>query len=152
RVLARAGYDPYQIRRAALEPIGRNWIATDRAPVLLRRAAEHGSPLTCTSAAQHLGLTVLEPDERLHLWRSAHANSRHSSGAQIHRAALIGAHVNPLVVPMLDVLAHAAACLPRRNALIIWESALHLGAISPAVLAATRWHSHAARQCASVAS
>lgn len=150
--LTRAGYSSRHIQRAGLEPIGRSWVATRGAPELLRRAAAHRSPLTCTSAARHLGLSVLEPDDRLHLWRPAHANSRHSAGTRLHRAALIGEPVDSLVVPILDVLAHAATCLPRREALIIWESALHHGLISPAALRVAPWHSGAAREFARVGS
>ncbi|HWL59461.1 MAG TPA: DUF559 domain-containing protein [Microbacteriaceae bacterium] len=152
RSLARAGHDAYRIRRAGLETIGRNWVLTDRAPPLLRRAATHGSPLTCASAAEHLGLGVLEPTDRLHLWRPAHANSRGSANARVHRAALVGEHLDPLVVPILDVLAHAATCLPRREALVVWESGLHHGLISPAALRAAPWQSRAARECARVGS
>lgn len=145
RTLQRAGFSAHQIRRAALEPIGRSWVASDHAPALLRRAAELGNPLTCTSAAESLGLSVLEPDARLHAWRPPHANARASSGTRIHRAALLGEHLDPLHVPIVDVLAHAATCLPLREARVIWESALHRGAISPASLRSTSWCSFAAQ-------
>lgn len=152
RDLARAGFDARRIRLAGLTSIGRQWVATEDAPALLRRAAEHGSPLTCITAATHLGIDVLEPETRLHLWRPAHHNARGTGDARIHRAALLGEHADRLVVPVLDLMAHAATCLPTREALVVWESALFRGRVSPRAVSTTAWRSRAARRLAGMAS
>jgi len=150
--LARAGFDARQVRLAGLAPIGRQWVATEDAPVLLRRAAEHGSPLTCITAAEHLGIDVLEPETRLHLWRPAHGNARGTGDARMHRAALLGERTDRLVVPVLDLMAHAATCQPIREALVVWESVLFRGCVSPRAVRATAWRSRAARRLAAIAS
>ncbi len=151
RDLARAGFTSRHIRLAGLEAVGRAWVATNVAPPLLRDAARHHGRLTCVTAAEHLGIEVLEPDERLHLWRPGHANARGVAGLRMHRAELIGEPIDPLVVPILDVLAHVATCLAPRDALVVWESALRRGRISPAALRAAPWHGDAARGLARTA-
>lgn len=47
-----------------------------------------------------------------------------------------------------DALAHIAACLPREDALVLWESAARRERLSPEALRQVRWKTVAARDCA----
>jgi very-short-patch-repair endonuclease len=101
------------------------WVALPDADPLLVAAARAGVVLTCETQARRLGLWVLREDA-VHVAAPPH---RHvgavREGTHVHWSRpLVPRHPDSLVDPLENVLAIVAACLPREEALAIWESAL----------------------------
>lgn len=101
------------------------WVALADADPLLVAAARAGVVLTCHTQARRLGLWVLGQGP-VHVAAPPH---RHVGevrlGTHVHWAnPLVPRHPDTLVDPIENVLAIAAACLPREEALTIWEAAL----------------------------
>jgi very-short-patch-repair endonuclease len=101
------------------------WVATPDADPHLVAAARAGVVLTCVTQARRLGLWVLREDEA-HVAAPPH---RHigdvRAGTRVHWAKpVVPRHPHALADPVENVLALVAGCLPREEALAIWESAL----------------------------
>ena len=81
-------------------------------------------------------------------------SSRHNtSGLHLHWSvgpAPVGRNASE--DPLLNVLFHIAQCLPRVDALAVWESAIHQGLTDPGVLRRVAWRRAEARAIADVAS
>src|SRR5690606_36523328 len=87
------------------------------------------------------------------LWAPAHSSAAAGSGLRWHRGRLLGPRIpHALVVSEVDALAHVAACLPRIEALIVWESALRHGRASRTGLQRVNWTGRQARRLAAEAS
>lgn len=125
--------------------VRRSWIVTPSCPAGQRAAASVGGRLTCVSAAKERGLWTPRADEH-HVWVPSTASRLERSGLQVHCAT------PPIPLPRTDpdepvinVLFHVARCLPRVEALAVWESALRSGAVDATILGSVRWGSaHAA--------
>lgn len=102
--------------------------------------------LACVSAADHLGLALLEPPSRMHLWAAPRAHVR-PSAVRLHRSIPILPPTG-LVESLPDLLGHVALCLPHAEALIVWESAIRRGLVATAELRRVRWRHPAARSIA----
>lgn len=88
----------------------------------------------------------------MHIWVPSSA-SRLPAGALVHCA------VPPIPLarticdePLINILFHVARCLPRADALIVWESALASGRTDATVLRSVNWRSTRAAELADVAS
>jgi len=111
------------------------WVALSGADPFLIAAARAGVILSCVTQARRRGLWVLREDA-VHVAVPPH---RHIGdvrpGTHVHWAKpLVPRHPHALVDPIENVLALTATCLPREEALVIWESAIRQGLVLPAVL------------------
>lgn len=106
--------------------VRRRWLAHPNVDPALVGAARAGVVLTCVTAAERLGLWVLEPGG-IHVAAPAHAGRINPPAtARVHRAApIVPRPPGELVDPIENVLALTAACLPFEQALAVWESALN---------------------------
>ena len=152
RDLAAAGFTSYRIgiaiRSGTLVPLGRMWIATASVDPALALAASIGGRIACTTAARHLGLWTLTHDTP-HVAVPPTSKVPRLDGVRLHRSIpLAPVRRTSIVESIVDVLAHVAVCLPREEALVIWESALRLGRILPSSVAHIPWRSIAAQTLA----
>lgn len=117
-----------------LLPLRRGWVATPGADAELVAAARWGVVLACVTSARRHGLWVLEED-RAHVACAPHATGARPDRATVHWARPpVPRHPDDLVDPVPNALVLAASCLPREEALVIWESALRLRMIDATVL------------------
>lgn len=152
-----AGASASRLRAAitdgAVRRVRRYWIADDHPPADLLAAAQAGGRLACVSAARHHGWWIPSgaPDGlHLHLPAGAHAPS--GGGITAHwRAPLVPRSRYELVESVADTLRHVAGCLPREQALVLWESAVRAHRIPLAELRRTTWHSAASAELAALA-
>lgn len=156
--LSAARFTPHDVARAveagAVDRVRRSWIALPECDSALRRAASVSGRVTCITASAAAGLWVP------HGWQDAvpHVAVPHSA-SRFDRADLVlhwATGPTPvdrrmLIDPLVNTLFHVARCLPQRDALAVWESALRLRLVEPGALARVRWRSSAASELASVA-
>lgn len=131
--------------------VRRSWLTTlsDTSPV--RRAVAIGGRLTCVSEARRLGLWVPGPSEP-HVWVPSTASRFDASGLRIHRArgpVPPGRFVAYEALP--NVLLHVSSCLPRQEALAVWESALRQTSLTKEMLENVDWPTPRARELADAA-
>ena len=130
----------------------RSWLVargTDDRRVMAIRVG--GRP-TCISAAKMANLWAPE-HEHLHVAVVPNASRLDATGLHLHWAPG-PAPVGRLAVaePMVNVLFHVARCVPRGDALAVWESAIRQKQVDPRTLSRIAWHSSAAAELARVAS
>lgn len=117
-----------------LLPLRRGWVATPGADAELTAAARWGVVLTCVTSARRHGLWVLA-EEGAHVACPPHATGARPDRVTVHWAKpLVPRHPDDLVDPVPNALVLAASCLPREEALAIWESAFRKGMIDATVL------------------
>lgn len=110
-------------------------------PLPVVTAVVHRGRLTCISAAEHLGIAVLEPPRVPHLavprsrGRSGSA-LRDSHPARLHRAGQDATVEGPPVVPLVEALARMLVCLPPQHALVAVDAALAQGRVTTAAVRA----------------
>jgi very-short-patch-repair endonuclease len=155
RVLAEQGIGRAAIAAAVasgrLRCIRRSWIVAPQAPVDRVLAAQLGGRLACVSAARALGFWTLSVD-RPHIWVGPHSEAAARTDARIHRSiAMLPAHTTDVIEAPIEVLAHVATCLPRDQALAVWESALRKRVVEPRSLVSVQWRSVDARALAAAA-
>ena len=111
------------------------WIAMPDADPLLVAAARAGVVLTCHTQARRLGLWVLT-EGPVHVAAPPHRHiGEVKTDTHVHWARpLVPRHPDALVDPIENVLAIVAACLPREEALTIWEAALRRELVARASL------------------
>jgi hypothetical protein len=131
----------------SLRRIRRYWLAVDTAPPALVSAAQWSGRVACVSAARHRGWWVHpDADRRLHLHLTP--NAQRPTGCEptvLHwTLALTPVHRRRLVESIEDSLQHIADCLPREQALVLWEDAARVERIAPG----RRPHRRAARGAA----
>ncbi len=136
-----AGFTDYAIARvvdAGARRVRRSWVAVVDASADLVWAATLGGRLTCVSATARHGLWT--PTRNVgHIAVARNSKASAPAGMTLHRAR--GPAPVPrraLVDPVENVLFHVARCLPRSDALAVWESALRAGH-DVAYLAGIRW-------------
>ena len=139
------------VAEGAVARIRRSWIAAPDCSAGRRAAASVGGRLTCVSAAQERGLWTPRTDEH-HVWVPSTASRLERGGLKVHCAP------PPISLPRTDpdesiinLLFHVARCLPRVDALAVWESALRTGAVDAAIVSSVRWGSARARAYATAA-
>ncbi|WP_431800007.1 endonuclease domain-containing protein [Microbacterium kunmingense] len=153
--LLETGWRPDTLRRAiaeqGLQLLRRTWVATPDLDPDLRHAATLGGVVTCVSATDAFGLWRPDGANRPHIRLPPHSSSV-SAGVRFHRQqAVTLAPARELVDAIENVLAAVATCLPLADALVVWESALQRGVVTPAHLRAVAWRTTAARQLADIA-
>lgn len=139
RDLLDAGWRPDRLRRAiAAEGLilcRRQWVLDPAAPAPIRLAAEAGGRVACVTAGELHGAWRLDTVRRPHLRLGPH-QSDVCAEAVVHRTLdLVPAAPRSLLEPVVNVLSQVAACLPRDEALIVWESALNRSLVDPLDLA-----------------
>lgn len=150
------GWTRHRVARAvALESVrvtARVWLHLPAIPAEIELAMRLGARVTCVSALERLGLWVPRAATGRHLAVHPHSG-RSASGVTLHR------HVGPVAVPprvlidpLENVLARVASCLPRDDALAVWESAINRGVTTSAHLRRVAWTSVVARELAATAS
>jgi len=155
-----AGFSAHDIALAvdagALTRIRRSWLATPQSDDILRRAASVSGRLTCVTLATARGLWVPSPDPqrpRPHIAVPRSRSRIDGEGLNLHWAAgPVPVGRTALSDPLLNVLFHVARCLPRVDALAVWESALRKGLTAPEILVRTQWRSTRAAELAGQAS
>ncbi|GGH38885.1 endonuclease domain-containing protein [Microbacterium album] len=100
------------------------WVALPNADPMLVSAARVGVVLTCVTQAARLGLWVPRSD-RHHVAAPAHSGAVGRTAAHVHWAKpIVPRRPGELVDPIQNVLMLVACCLPREQAVAVWESAL----------------------------
>lgn len=132
--------------------VRRSWLVTPAGDARRVAAASMGGRVTCVSAATLLGLWV-PAHEELHVAVPSSASRFPRDGVRVHW----GSGPSPVASRTVDdaplnVLFHLARCLPRADALAVWESAIRHRVVDPAVLSLVRWRSTHARELAGAAS
>lgn len=151
-----AGFSPHRVARAVsagvAERVRRSWLVLPGCPSDYRAAAMVGGRLTCISAAAQRGLWVPSAPETPHI-------AVPHSAAHFDRGELVLHWATP-PVPLprtahlehpLNVLFHVARCLPRGEALAVWESALRTRTVDAELLSRVHWRSSSAAALAGVA-
>jgi very-short-patch-repair endonuclease len=113
------------VRSGALVRERRVWVATPDADKDLRTAARAGVVLSCVTAAERLGLWVLDATTT-HVACAPHAGMVAVEGAVLHRfAPLTHRDPNELTDPLVNTLQAVALCQPYEAALAVWDSAVN---------------------------
>lgn len=137
--LVALGYSAHSIASACdegkvMRP-ARGWVALPDADRDLVLAAQRGMVLTCVSLARRQGLWVRRPGG-LHLaTRSAKQHARRGAHRVHWGAAVLRREPFAIVDSIENALNYIATCQAPEEALAIWESALHSGAVSRPALA-----------------
>lgn len=154
-----AGASLPQLRRAITDDrvrrVRRYWLATPAAHPDLVAAATATARIACVTAARHRGWwTPPDAPAGLHLHLHPGARTpRLAPPATLHwRRPIVPAGTFSLVESVADTLRHVADCLPREQALVLWESAVRTHRIPLDELAGVRWRSTAAEELCAVAS
>lgn len=151
RRLLRAGFSPGVLRAAvragAVTVIRRAWFSvTSDAELLL--AATTGGRLTCLTLARRRGWWVTSPAVVPHLHFPPGSRADAPSEAVTHWSIPFARSEPALVADMEDALQHIAGCLPKDEALAVWESAVRVEKLAPEYLRSLAWTSTAARELA----
>lgn len=131
--LSAAGVTAAELRRAeragAVTHPYRGVFALAGTPAASAAAVAAGGLLTCSSAAEAYGLQVLHEPESPHI-AVPRNRSRIRVGGVVHWSdGAAGPIPTPVVTPVV-MLAHASACLPFRDAVVIADSALNTGLLT----------------------
>jgi very-short-patch-repair endonuclease len=151
-----AGFGKADVARAVelgmLRRIRRSWLVAPEADARRAAAAAVSGRTTCVTQAALIGLWV-PPHEGIHIAVAGNAARFDTTGLVVHW----GAGPAPVAStanedPLVNVLFHVARCLPRGEAMAVWESALRARLADPHVLEAVEWRSPVARELADAAS
>ena len=154
-----AGYTVHDMAGAVtagmLSRVRRSWLVTPECDRRRLAAAAVGGRATCISAAAIHGFWLPDSarDEKTHVAVPGTASRVDADLVRVHWGngpAPTGR--NQTEEPILNVLFHVARCLPRRDALAVWESAIRAKSVAPDVLARVAWRSSEAAALAAVAS
>ncbi|MFS0712853.1 DUF559 domain-containing protein [Microbacterium sp. 2P01SA-2] len=150
-----AGFPVRVIRDAVaaggLRMVRRAWCASAGAPADLRAAASAGGRLSCVSLARRRGWWVpdgIPPQHHVHLLPHASSPGVDTDCVAHWTRPLCPVARTDLQAGVEDALGHIAQCLPREDALVVWESAARAEALAPESLRAVPWPSVAARELA----
>ena len=127
--LRERGFSGYEIRRAVergqLTHPRRGWVALATLDAELHFAVTHGVILSCVSLARRNGLWVPHKPTELHV--ASRRNGAPLPGfARVHWAVpLVPRDPDAIVDSLPNTLSLIARCLPREEALTVWESALN---------------------------
>mgnify|MGYP003493615078 FL=1 len=110
--------------------VRRGWVASVGADRELVAAARVGVVLTCVTEARRRGLWILR-EERLHVAAPPHGAGGKPPSVHLHWSIpAVPRHLDLLADPIENVLTTIAACRPRDDALVVWESALRGGLVT----------------------
>jgi very-short-patch-repair endonuclease len=115
-------------------------------------AVSAGGRLTCVSAAKRAGLWV-PVSGHIHISVAPNASRFEAAGAIVHwSTGPLSTRPRTCEQPLINSLFHVAQCLPRTDALAVWESALNKRLVDGGALQRISWGSAAARDLAHAAS
>lgn len=152
-----AGFSKHRIAQAVVSGSvvreRRSWLLVADCAPSTRAAVHAAGRLSCVSMAESLGLWIPTRPDRPHIAVPHSAATPASTSVVLHwaRGPVSLPHTEPREHP-LNMLFHIARCLPRRDAMAVWESALRRNVVDAAVLARVRWRSARATELAGVAS
>lgn len=155
-----AGYSSHDLALAVgtgmVQRIRRSWLATGDCDPIRIRAASVSGRVTCISAAKMKELWVPPTGEALqrpHIAIRGTSSRFDGDGLILHWAnGPVAVGRTTIEDPIANVLFHVARCLPRLEALAVWESAIRKHLADPAVLSRLHWRSSRAQELAAVAS
>lgn len=140
------------VREGGARMLRRYWFAADSAPPDLREAASRGGRITCTTLARHRGWWMppqLGGETHLHFAPGSTGPGIQTEWTGItHWTTPLAPVGRSLVASVEDALAHIAVCVPRDQALILWEAAARAERLAPEALRGVRWTSRAAVELA----
>lgn len=142
----------HAIAHGGVRRVRRSWLVSSDADGRRVLAAGVSGRTTCVTEASLSGLWV-PPHQGTHVAVAANAGRFDAFGLVVHWGsgpAPVAAHAtrdHPL-----NVLFQVARCLPAREALAVWESAIRTGYVDPRHLTSVRWGSVRAREFAGTAS
>lgn len=127
--LRERGHSGYMLRKAVtngeLVRPRNGWVALPDLNSELLFAVKHGVVLSCVSLARLNGLWVPETPDRPHV-AVRRAGTHIHANARLHWAApLVPRDPAMFTDALVNTLGYVASCLPREQALVIWESALN---------------------------
>ncbi|GAA3206385.1 hypothetical protein GCM10017690_13320 [Microbacterium terregens] len=139
------------VQSGTLRRVRRCWLVSPDCDARRVAAAAVGGRVSCVTAASLWGLWT-PSHEGIHVAVAPAASRFDAAGIRVHWS------VGPVPVvrtsaqePAINMLFHVARCLPRAEALAVWESALKRRLVDAAVLTRVRWRSARARELADVA-
>lgn len=119
--------------------VRRSWLVLPNVEDAVMRAVEAGGRVSCLTQAGRMGL-----------WVPAHTGIHVSVAATASRVGTeVIAHWGRMPSPVssfatadgiVNTLQHVARCVPEREALTVWESAVRKGLIDSASLLSVQWH------------
>jgi len=140
------------VEAGAIQRIRRSWLVIPDCDPSRKLAASLSGRVTCITAAKSRGLwmpPLAEVHPHPHIAVRPTASRVHADGVTVHWAS------GPVVVaptevldPIVNVLFHIARCLPVREALTVWESAVRKRLVDATLLARVSWRSTRARALA----
>lgn len=139
------------MRRSEVEVVRRAWLVLPGAPEGLRTAVQHGGRLACVSVARRRGWWIPEhvaPRVHLHIAPGSASVSTRGHVVRHWTIPLVPTSEYAVEESIEDALAHIAGCLPRPDALVLWESAMRVERLTVDALRVVRWATTAARECA----
>lgn len=159
-----AGFSRYEIAAAVaasdLRRVRRSWLVTPDCDRRRVTAAAHSGRVTCVTAAELRGLWVPprepvddEPSDETHVAVPGTSSRHETSGVVLHWAtgpAPVGRNMTE--EPLLNILFHVAHCLPRPDALAVWESAVKAKLTDSGVLRHVAWRRAQAAELADLVS
>ena len=132
--------------------IGRSWVAVPGCEPTKLAAASVRGRVTCVSGAALAGVWT-PSHEHVHVAVRGNASRFEPGDMVVHWSpGPAPAPRNTVVDPIINVLFHIARCLPQREALAVWESAIKQKKVDATVLSRVAWRSPAAAALADVAS
>jgi very-short-patch-repair endonuclease len=140
------------VASGALRRVRRSWLVSPNCDAAQLAAASAGGRVTCITAAQRHGLWVPDHDD-VHIAVPRSRSRSGGAGVRLHWAqGPVATSATAAEDPPLNVLFHLARCLPRRDALMVWESAIRQQKVSRAALRRVQWRSTRAAELAQAAS
>lgn len=135
--------------------VRRFWVATPAAPPSLLLAAGRTARVTCITAARHWGWWIPpDVDTRTHLHMPSHARALHGmpdeSIVTHWSRPLVFVSDTTLVSSVFDAFEHIAGCLPREQALVVWEAGIRALGLSLAEISRVIWRSRRARDLGAI--
>lgn len=148
-----AGFPVRLMREAVagggLRMVRRAWCISAGAPDDLVAAASAGGRLTCVSLARRRGWWVPEgipSPYHVHLLPTSSSSGLADTDLTVHwTRPLCPIAPADLQSGIEDALGHIALCLPREDALVVWESAARAEGLASEALRAVPWTSISAR-------
>lgn len=141
------------VSRGTVRRLRRSWLALPECDPRRIAAASVGGRVTCVSAAAIWGVWVPPATPAgVHVAVPRSASRLATAGLHVHWSrGPAPAGRTQIDDPRINVLFHIARCLPRAEALSVWESAIRSRAIEADLLPHVAWRSTRAAQLAAVA-
>lgn len=151
-----AGFSKYDMSESVsaglIRRVRRSWIVAPGADSGIVTAINAGGRLTCVSVAARRGLWA-PPHDEVHVALPRSAARFDSAGLRAHWGhAPMPTTRHAVAEPLINALLHLATCIPRLDALAVWESALRKTSLTTDMLGRVQWHSSRARELAAAAS